>query len=96
MKLCITGGREIEILVTWKNNFIKMAANTQDTILFTFQLYFCQMYKDLMFQTFVFSPIVALFLKISCTIFHYTVSLTVLPLFPGISVPILILAFEET
>lgn len=29
-------GKKIEILVTWINNFIEMAANTQETILFTF------------------------------------------------------------
>lgn len=52
----ITGGREIGILVTWINNFIEIAANTQDTILFPFQLYFCQMYKELRSQTFVFFP----------------------------------------
>ena len=37
-----------------------MAANTQETILFTFQTYFCQTYKDLMFQTFGFFPYVCL------------------------------------
>lgn len=37
-----------------------MAANTQDTVLFTFQMYFCQTYKDLMFQTFGFFPYVCL------------------------------------
>lgn len=52
----IAGGREIGILVTWINNFIEIAANTQDTILFPFQLYFCQMYKELRSQTFVFFP----------------------------------------
>lgn len=53
-------GRKIEILVTWINNSVEMAANTQETILFTFQTYFCQTYKDLMFQTFGFFPYVCL------------------------------------
>ena len=53
-------GRKIEILVTWINNSVEMAANTQETILLTFQMYFCQMYKDLMFQTFGFLPYMCL------------------------------------
>ena len=53
-------GRKIEILVTWVNNSVEMAANTQETILLTFQMYFCQMYKDLMFQTFGFLPYMCL------------------------------------
>ena len=60
MKFCIMGGREIGILVTWTNNFIKMPANTQETILFTFQLYFCQMYKDFMSQIFLSHPHICL------------------------------------
>lgn len=32
MKLYVTGGREIGILVTWTNNFIEMAANAPETI----------------------------------------------------------------
>lgn len=53
-------GRKIEILVTWINNSVEMAANAQETILFTFQMYFCQMHKDLMFQTFGFLPYMCL------------------------------------
>lgn len=56
MKLCVTGGREIETLVTWTINFIEIAANTQETILFAFQLYFYQIYKGLMSHTFVLFP----------------------------------------
>ena len=57
-----------------------MAANNQETILFTFQMHFCQMYKDFMFQTFGFSPMCVFSLKISCSIFYCILTLTSLPL----------------
>lgn len=89
----ITEGREIEVLVTWTNNFIKMAANTQETILFTFQWYFCQMYKNLTSQTFALFPIFVLSLKISCNYLSLYCQPNSSSLW--ISVPILILALKK-
>ena len=57
-----------------------MAADMQETMLSTFQLHFCQMHKDLMSQIVVFALISVLSLKISCVIFYWIVSLTLVHL----------------
>lgn len=79
MKHRITGGREIEILVTWII-LLKLQQTLRRLYYSLFNYIFCQMYKELRSQTFVFFPISVLPLKTPCIIFHCIVCLTLLPL----------------